>query len=323
MTNPLTKKKQRPWRLFSWPRVGVVDVGSNAIRVTVAEITTSEIREIENKRFALRLGKDVFKNGSILSSRTQTNLIDVFSQIKNIFMENGVDLYRAVATSALRSARNRKQILDRIRKKTGIDLELIEASEEERLIGYSLPLYAQKGKTLLMDLGGGSLEVGAYDQAKLQGMSTFPLGAVRLLSLKPEFSNNSVHLCKHIARICEKDRFFRDFVNKRHSSLKVVGSGGNIRALYRVGRKVFHKKVGTLPRLSSQELSLIIQKLERMSSRQRQSKFKLPLDRADVILPAAYVFYEILHYLDVKSIDVPSGVSLRRGILLDLQKQLF
>jgi exopolyphosphatase/pppGpp-phosphohydrolase len=60
-----------------------------------------------------------------------------------------------------------------------------------------------------------------------------------------------------------------------------------------------------------------------MTSRQRQNKLKLPLDRADVILPAAYVFYEILHYLNVKEIDVPSGVSLRRGILLDLQKELF
>lgn len=323
MPKPLTDKKQRPWKLFSWPRVGVVDVGSNAIRVTVAEITTSEIRELESKRFALRLGKDVFNNGRILSSRTQTNLIDVFSQIKNIFMNNGVDLYRAVATSALRSARNRKQILDQLRKKTGIDLELIKASEEERLIGYSLPSYAQKGKTLLMDLGGGSLEVGAYDCAKLQGMSTFPLGAVRLLTLKPAFSKNSVLLCEHIARICEKDHFFRDFVNKRHPSLKIVGSGGNIRALYRVSRKIFHKKTKALPKLSSQELSLIIQKFESLSPRQRQNKFKLPLDRADVILPAAYVFYEILHYLDVKSIDVPSGVSLRRGILLDLQKQLF
>jgi exopolyphosphatase/pppGpp-phosphohydrolase len=60
-----------------------------------------------------------------------------------------------------------------------------------------------------------------------------------------------------------------------------------------------------------------------MTPRQRHNKLKLPLDRADVILPASYVFYEILNYLNVKEIDVPSGVSLRRGILLDLQKELF
>ena len=323
MANPLAEKRQRPWRLFSWPRVGVVDVGSNAIRVTVAEITTNEIRELESKRFALRLGKDVFSNKGILSSRTQTNLIDVFSQIKNIFLENGVDLYRAVATSALRSARNRKQILERLRKKTGIDLELIEASEEERLIGYSLPDYAKKGKTVLMDLGGGSLEVGAYDRSKLQGMTTFPLGAVRLLELKSSISKNSVLLCEHIAKICERDNFFRNFVNSKHPSLTVVGSGGNIRALSRISRKLFHKKIHFKSRLRLEELSLIIQKLEGMSPRQRQNKFKLPSDRADVILPAAYVFFELLNYLNVKTIDVPSGVSLRKGILLDLQKELF
>ena len=316
-------KARRPWRLFSWPRVGVVDVGSNAIRVMVAEITNNEIRELLSKRFALRLGKDVFNNGGTLSSRTQTNLIDVFSQIKNIFSDNKVNLYRAVATSALRSARNRKRILNRIRKNTGLDLELIEASEEERLIGYSLPEYARKGKTLLMDLGGGSLEVGAYDRAKLQGMSTFPLGAVRLLALKSSAANSSVHLCEHIALKCEKDRFFREFVNAKHPHLTVIGSGGNIRALYRVSRKIFHKKSTSHPKLSCQEISLLIQKFEKMTPRQRHNKLKLPLDRADVILPAAYVFYEILNYLNVKEIDVPSGVSLRRGILLDLQKELF
>jgi exopolyphosphatase/guanosine-5'-triphosphate,3'-diphosphate pyrophosphatase len=323
VSNSLIKKRQKPWRLFSWPRVGVVDVGSNAIRVTVAEITTNEIREFVSKRFALRLGEDVFKNGRILSSRTQTNLIDVFSQIQNIFIENGVDLYRAVATSALRSARNRKKILNKLRKKTGIHLELIAASEEERLIGYSLPEYAKKGKSLLMDLGGGSLEIGAYHRSFLDGMSTLPLGAVRLLSFHSSMAKNSVQLCEHIARVCEQDRFFKDFVNTKHSSLRVVGSGGNIRALYRVSRKMFRKKTTLIPRLKVDELSLIIQKLEKMSPRQRQNKFKLPSDRADVILPAAYVFYEILNYLNLKNIDVPSGVSLRRGILLDLQRELF
>ena len=323
MAKPLVKKSQKPWKLFSWPRVGVVDVGSNAIRVTVAELTPNEIREMVSKRFALRLGKDVFNKRRILSSRTQTNLIDVFSQIKNIFTENGVDLYRAVATSALRSARNRKKILNRLAKKTGLELELIEASEEERLIGYSLPRYAQRGKTLLMDLGGGSLEVGAYDQSKLLGMSTFPLGAVRLLGTKSSAAKNAIQLCEHISSVCERDVFFRRFVNSKHPSLKVVGSGGNIRALSRVGRKIFHKKTNSTPRLSIHELAVIIQKLEKMSSRQRQNKFKLPVDRSDVILPAAYVFYEILHFLNAKSIDVPSGVSLRKGILLDLQRELF
>ena len=77
---------KRPWNLFSWPRVGVVDVGSNAIRLTIAELSNNEIREIGSQRFSLRLGKDVFNNGRNLSTTTQSNLVDVFAEIKKILL---------------------------------------------------------------------------------------------------------------------------------------------------------------------------------------------------------------------------------------------
>src|SRR4051794_12097349 len=125
----------RAWRLFSWPRVGVVDVGSNAIRVTVAEVSTTEIREIESDRFSLRLGKDVFNNNCTVGAQAQANLIDIFVEINKIFVEHKVDLYRAVGTAALRSARNRKRVLARVLKGTGIQIELISPTEEGRLIG--------------------------------------------------------------------------------------------------------------------------------------------------------------------------------------------
>jgi exopolyphosphatase/guanosine-5'-triphosphate,3'-diphosphate pyrophosphatase len=213
--------------------VGVVDVGSNAIRVTIAEVSSSEIRPIETHRFSLRLGKDVFNNGRTISLESQANLIDIFNQIKKIFLEHKVDLYRAVATAALRSARNRKRVLSRVLRNTGIQIELISAEEEGRLIGASLPKRHFARRELLMDLGGGSLELAYYENSVLKGVTTLPLGAVRLLS-----KGQSVHaLCDHIAAVSEKDTFLWKFIQHTPKDLYVVGSGGNIRALYRRERK--------------------------------------------------------------------------------------
>ncbi len=314
--------RKRPWKLFSWPRVGVVDVGSNAIRITVAELSNDEIRELSNHRFALRLGKDVFNNG-MLSSKTQSTLVEIFAEIKKIFVDNKVDLYRVVATSALRSARNRKIILSRVLRKTGMQIELINAVEEGRLIGASMPRKPFAKSEFLMDLGGGSLELAYFENGALRGITSLPLGAVRLLQIFNTQKMNTNALCRHIATLCSRDPFLNKFLKKPPKKIYIVGSGGNIRALYRLRKKILHKEFSSNPILKRKDLALIIEKLESVSPKQREKTFKLAKDRADIILPAAYVFYEMLFYLGVEEVHVPMTVSLRRGTLAELQYKLF
>lgn len=315
----MERGNSRPWKLFSWPRVGVVDVGSNAIRLTIAEVSNMEVREVGTQRFSLRLGKDVFNNNGTLSSRTQANLIDIFVEIKKIFLEHKVDLYRAVATSALRSARNRRRVLQRVSKASGLQIELISAKEEGRLIGASLPRRHFAKNELLMDLGGGSLELAYFENRQPKKITSLPLGAVRLLG--KNFNTNQ--LCNYIASLCEKDPFVWDFMQKHPKNLYVVGSGGNIRALYRLRKRILHRPCSSNPSMSIQDLIAVIQKIEETNPKDREKKLKLAKDRADVILPAAYVFYEILNYVGAEKIHIPMSVSLRQGVLADLQEKLY
>lgn len=296
-------------------------MGSNAIRLTIAEVSTTEIREIGSQRFSLRLGKDVFNNGRTLSSRTQSNLVDIFIEIKKIFLEHKVSMYRCVATSALRSARNRWKVLKRIEKQSGLLVELISPLEEGRLIGASLPRKHFANKELLMDLGGGSLELAYFENKEAVSITSLPLGAVRLLSSKRIFDPNL--LCNHIATLCEKDPFLKKMLKRKRAPLYLVGSGGNIRALYRMRKRILHKAFAANPVMTLSDIRAIIQKIEKMSTRQRETELKLAKDRADVILPAAYVFAEIMTYLGEEKIHVPMTVSLRQGVLADLQQKLY
>ncbi len=318
----MTGNKKRPWKIFSWPRVGVVDVGSNAIRATVADVESKEIHELGSYRFALRLGKDVFDKG-VLTSKSQDALLAIFLEIREIFVQNNVEFYRVVATSALRSARNRKIILSRVFQKTGIEIELINAIDEGRLIGSSMPRERFATKEFLMDLGGGSLEMAYFENGVLGGVTSLPLGAVRLLRVFQNQKIDANELCRHIANVCSKNVFLNQFLKSRPKKFHVVGSGGNIRALYRLRKKILHKEPTRDQVLNTKDLSLIIKKLESASNSQRVALYNMAKDRADIILPAAYVFYELLHYLGVDEVHVPMSVSLRRGMLVDFQSRMF
>ena len=327
--------KQTGWRFFQWPIVGVVDVGSNAIRASLAEVGPTGIEESETRRFSVRLGNDVFRNGRTISSATQANLIEAFSQIKNLFDKNKVQFYRAVATSALRSAKNKKAILNRILKSTQLNVELIDSHLEGCLVGHSLSEKYLQGWTLLLDLGGGSLEMALYHHGHLMRMTSLPLGAVRVLEAEKKLLNEQKRKQKnsrlkeltafysvYVANVYENDPFMRYFFHQNIKDLHVVGSGGNIRSLYRLSKKILKRKGSSNPSLKRDDLRLLIQRLEALSERQRQKKYGLAKDRADVIVPAGYVFYDILHYIDIDKIYVPQGVSLRKGILKEFQKSL-
>ena len=112
-------------------------------------------------------------------------------------------------------------------------------------------------------------------------------------------------------------------MQKHPNNLYVVGSGGNIRALYRLRKKILQRTLALGSPMSLQDLILITQRLEAMSPREREKKLKLAKDRADVILPAAYVFHELMTYIGADKIHVPMTVSLRQGLLADLQQKLY
>ncbi|HEU4950055.1 MAG TPA: hypothetical protein VFT11_04750, partial [Candidatus Deferrimicrobiaceae bacterium] len=166
-------------------RIGAIDMGSNAIRFYVVETTgDSDYRILENLREPIRLGGDVFLTGNIREEnlrRAET----AFRRFRQILKQNGVQTVRAVATSATREAVNADVVLDRLEKASGIRPEVINGDEEARLIalavGRKIPL---EGKTaLIVDLGGGSVEITLVEDGRITMTDSHNFGAVRLLDI--------------------------------------------------------------------------------------------------------------------------------------------
>jgi len=292
-----------------------VDAGSNAIRFLAAEFSApGEFRTLAYQRVPVRLGHQIFLTGNLAESAMEGG-VQAFVEFKEQIDSLRLDTFRAVATSAVREAKNGFEFIGRILEKSSIHLEIISGSEEARLVHLAvasrIPLAG--GKWILTDLGGGSVEVSLVDDIGMLWSESHTMGSVRLLE-----------------RLSQADREPKDFkglLSDYVSTLRIpaptqywapsgfVATGGNIEALANLGAaKLDSRGVAHLP---LKDLESAIELLSRLSYPERVAELGLREDRADVILPAAIVYFHLAKMAGVESILVP-GVGVKEGILLDL-----
>src|SRR6267378_2673466 len=168
-------------RAFSIRCAGM-DVGSNAIRLAIAEFKSpTRYTILERMRVPVRLGESVFHTGRI-APETMDAALDAFRDFRRCMEENGVVVHRAVATSATREAKNRAAFLDRVHSETGIDLEVIPGPEEARLVALAVQAKIRlRGTSLIVDVGGGSSELALVQRGQILLVESHNLGTVRLL----------------------------------------------------------------------------------------------------------------------------------------------
>lgn len=280
-----------------------IDIGSNAVRLLIKCVNEENAPELMSKvqliRIPLRLGEDAFTVG-VISTEKEKKLIRLMKAYKQLMKIYDVVDYRACATSAMRDARNGKDIVQQIVKKTGIRVEIIDGQEEAHIVydNHIEQLFASGQNYLYVDVGGGSTEINLICDAELKSSRSYNIGTVRMLSgmVKNE----------------EKEQMRSDLqaLAAEYSSIQIIGSGGNINKLFRLADKK-DKKQSFLPVESLQE---ICETLKPLSKEERIKRFKLKPDRADVIVPAAEIFLEVAKQVNATGITVPT-IGLSDGII--------
>lgn len=301
--------------------ISAIDVGSNAMRMVVGEVDeTWQVNTIENTRLPVRLGQDVFSKG-YLEEKTIQQTEEAFLRFKHMAESFSIHHLRAVATSAAREARNSDLLVDRVFRTSGIEIEIISGEEEARLIHTAVAhvLDLKNKRTLLIDIGGGSVEVTISTGQNIISTDSYNMGTVRLLEklngknkTKPPFGT----LIREYAEAA-RYRIEQDLGDRRIQVC--AGTGGNVEEIGRLRQKLFKAESDRLVTLD--ELEKLIERLDRMSYEERMHKLKLRADRADVILPASIVLHLIASEAGAKQIMIPN-VGLKDGILLDIAEDL-
>lgn len=296
--------------------ISAIDVGSNAIRMVVGRVNTNQdqVEAIENIRIPVRLGQDVFSVGHI-GEPTMQATVDTFLRFRKTADQFNVERIRAVATSAMREAENSDLLVDRIAQQTGIQVEIISGEEEARLVHLAVgkAINLQHKKAVLIDIGGGSIEVAISQGNKLIMTESYDIGTVRLLRNLDDGAPRSFRLL-----LREYTESVRRHIKRELGKLKLdlcIGTGGNLEEMGNLRKKLFKRDSNRLITIS--ELESLEEKLSKMTVEQRIKKLKLRPDRADVILPATMALSMIAREAHIKEIEIP-GVGLKDGVLWDM-----
>lgn len=299
--------------------LAAIDAGSNAIRLMIAEFDDSgHYRLVTQERIPVRLGHDVFLSGNLAES-AMARAVSAFASFRHLMEASGVQHYRAIATSAVRESRNGDAFVERVRQEAGIRVEVITGSEEANLVYRAvqsvLPLGDQRWA--LMDVGGGSIEILLVDRTGVLRSESHTMGAVRLL--------------EELRAAADEPGRFRGLVSEYTATLRLdaaadhwavaglIGTGGNVESLVRLTGAA--PDAAGVSRMPLAALRSVKEKLARLSYGQRVAELELREDRADVILPAAFVCERIAEALGVDTIIVPH-VGLKEGVLLDLAESV-
>ena len=300
-------------------RLAAIDIGSNSIRQIVADVSpVGDIRVVDEMKAAPRLGAGVDDTGA-LSDTSMAAALEALTHMASLARQLGAERVVAVATSAVRDAANGADFLRRVRETTGLDVRLVDGDEEALLSFRSALAHFElgAGRTAVVDIGGGSLELALAADGLVEHIISLPFGAVRLTErcLAGEPPERGVRRLRKLVRERLKDEVPR----RDWRGAQVIGSGGTFTSLAgihlaRQGVPTAHTVHGTL--VTRVDLERILDRVVAMSPDERREVPGLNPARADIIVAGLAVAAEVLKRLDAPELRV-SGYGIREGLLLE------
>jgi exopolyphosphatase / guanosine-5'-triphosphate,3'-diphosphate pyrophosphatase len=301
-------------------RVGCIDIGSNGIRLAAWQSAAGTDREVlVEERAPVRLGTGAFRDGR-LDPGAMDAAIGALRRFREILDRMEVDHVRVVATSAVRESHNKRDFISLVEREADLRVDVIHGMEEARLIHLAVRerIPMDKAPWIVVDLGGGSVEVALADARQVLWSDSRALGAVRLL-----VELETVRGARPTPTGAAMVRLLDEYVDQIQppdplGSTPLDGfaaTGGNAEALSKLTGAP-RDKAGVAV-MDTERLAETLAELERLDLDERIQRFGMRPDRADVILPAGHVYVRLAQRMGVPRIHVP-GVGLKEGVLLDL-----
>ena len=283
-----------------------IDIGSNAVRLLVSTITEqkgredTDFRKTSLVRVPIRLGEDVFEK-SVISEKNIERMVDTMQAFNLLMKSHGIVKYKACATSAMREAKNGAEVVEKIKAKTGVEIEIIDGNHEAAIIAATdlHELIKNDCNYLYVDVGGGSTEYTLYSSGKTVASRSFKVGTVRLLN---DLVDDGAWE--------EMEKWVRE-TTKPYKKIDLIGSGGNINNIFKTSGKKEGKP------LSLAYIKKYNDLLNSLSYEERVMDLKLKSDRADVIIPASKIYLSSMKWARADNIFVPK-IGLADGIIKSL-----
>ena len=302
-------------------RLAAIDVGSNSVHLLIADVSPEgHLEVIDRVKEMVRLGRRSFTTG-LLSQEAMDLAVRVLAHFQSVVEVRRVDRVRAVATSAVREADNKNQFIARIKRETGVNVEVISGYEEAQLI-YRAAQYAlglEGGPHLLVDLGGGSLELVLVQDRRPIWMKSAKLGAARMTERFLLDDPPTSAQCKRLETHFEKEIGEQMQAARRAGVVRAICTSGTINTLIAMARAARGEELGMLHGsiASATEIARLCRKAVGASAAMRMALPGIDAKRVDQIPASAMLADFVLRRSGAKEM-VACTWALREGMLLEL-----
>jgi len=297
-------------------KFGIMDIGSNSIRVAVYEVTAEgEYRLIHENKESARLSQKIKDDGK-LDYEDIHSIIPILQQFNDICKRYDCKKVRVAATAAIRNAANSQEIVDMVLKHSELQIQVLTGEQEAYygFLGVAGGIEVEDG--FIIDIGGGSTEVTLFRNRELINSVSLPIGAVNMQSkhgtgIDPWTSSSIDKLKSDIQKMLSK----YDWMNQS-PGLALVGLGGTIRALSKLdqSRVSYPLNIAHHYQIEKESVQYFAELLPSLPLTKRKRLNGLSKSRSDIIVPGVIILSTILEYTQSSHIVV-SGTGLREGLL--------
>nr|WP_233499169.1 Ppx/GppA family phosphatase [Bacillus weihaiensis] len=301
---------------MSKEKYAIIDIGSNTMRLVIYLMEKSgRLKEIENVKVVARL-RNYLSYDEILEEEGVSVLIDTLNSFKEVTTHHELEKVKCVATATIRQAKNQKEILEKVKNKTGFKMRIL-SEYEEAYYGFLAVVNTtpfEEGNTI--DIGGGSTELTYFSNRKLVNYHSFPFGA---LSLKKQFISGFTPTSQELTLL---KKFIYDQFSQlewlQNKSLPIIAIGGSARNVVQVHQEYISYPIAGVHQymMSNEDLVEIDQYIQSLPFPELQRLEGLSKDRADIIIPAVKVFKSIMEVVNAQHFAL-SRKGLRDGVFFE------
>ena len=291
-------------------RLAAIDIGSNAARLLISDVIIHDsgkpqFQKINLVRVPLRLGFDVFEE-KLISHEKEAMILNTLKAYKYLLDAYGVQHLKAAATSAMRDAENSDAIIDRVKRETGIEIEIISGDTEATLLyeNHVAENLARDHSYLYIDVGGGSTELTFFADGALVFKRSFNIGTIRLLKQQVDTGLWD-----------DMKDFLKRSIKGHDNDIIAIGSGGNINKVFSLSKRKEGKP------LHVELLKDYYKEFSNFTVPERIRLYNLREDRADVIVPALQIYINVMRWANTEEIYVPK-IGLADGLIQHLYMEL-
>lgn len=299
-------------------KIGIIDLGSNSARLVIVNLfEDGYFMVVDELKESVRLGQDMESDGFLKPQRV-AETIKTLKMFRKLCDASGVNRIIAVATEAVRRAKNQRSFLDEIQANCGIKIRVLTAEEEATYVYRGVINTMDIPKGIILEIGGGSTKIVYYNRRNMLNYVTLPYGAVTLTA---QFNNGELKPEEQVAQM--KDYFMEvlkgvEWLKEVEPDTQMIGVGGSFRNFFKINKMVHKYPLDTVHNYNMpvEDFVTIYDTIKVLDIDKKKKIKGLSADRADILPAAMAIARAFIEYMHIESFTF-SGAGLREGIMFN------